>query len=61
MKPDLFRATVLNVPFLDVLSNLLEEDLPLSKTDHLEFGDPINDEKIYRLIHSYSPYDNLSS
>jgi len=60
MRPDLYRAVVLNVPFLDVLTSLLDENLPLSVTDHLEFGNPALDEKIYKLIHSYSPYENLS-
>ncbi len=59
MNPDLFRACILNVPFLDVLSTLLDDSLPLTATDHLELGDPITDEKIYKLIHSYSPYENL--
>ena len=59
MYPELFRACVLNVPFLDVLSSLLDDTLPLSMTDHLEFGNPIVDEKAYQLIHSYSPYENL--
>lgn len=60
MHPELFRAVVLNVPFLDVLTTLLDESLPLSVTDHLEFGNPALDEKLYQLIHSYSPYENLS-
>jgi oligopeptidase B len=60
MHPELFRACVLNVPFLDVLSTLLDESLPLTVTDHLELGNPMEDERIYRLINSYSPYENLS-
>jgi len=61
MRPDLYRAVILNVPFLDVLGSLLDETLPLTLTDHLEFGNPIDDEEIYKLIASYSPYENLSS
>lgn len=60
MHPELFRACILNVPFLDMLNTLLDDSLPLTVTDHLEFGNPIEDEKIYKLIHSYSPYENLS-
>ena len=56
MRPDLFRACILNVPFLDVLNSLLEDSLPLSETDYLELGNPITDEKIYQLINSYCPY-----
>lgn len=59
MRPELFRACILNVPFLDVLTCLLEADLPLTKTDHLEFGDPLASPEIYELINSYSPYENL--
>jgi oligopeptidase B len=47
MRPDLFRACILNVPFLDVLNSLLDESLPLSATDYLELGNPITDERIY--------------
>jgi len=61
MRPDLYRAVILNVPFLDVLSNLLDETSPLTMTDHCEFGNPIIDEDAYKLISSYSPYENLSS
>ena len=43
MRPDLFRAVILEVPFLDVLTCLLDEELPLTLTDHLEFGNPIAD------------------
>ena len=60
MTPELFRACILNVPFLDVLSTLLDDSLPLTATDHLELGNPITDEKIYKLISSYSPYENLA-
>ena len=61
MRPDLFRACILNVPFLDVLNSLLDPTLPLSATDYLELGNPIEDEKIYHLINSYCPYQNLSN
>ena len=61
MRPDLFRACILNVPFLDVLNSLLDPSLPLSATDYLELGNPIEDEKIYQLINSYCPYQNLSN
>ena len=59
MHPELFRACVLNVPFLDVVSTLLDDTLPLTATDHLEFGELCEDEKLYKLINSFSPYENL--
>jgi oligopeptidase B len=61
MRPDLFRAVILEVPFLDVLGSLLDEELPLTKTDHLEFGNPIFDDASYKQIASYSPYENLTN
>jgi oligopeptidase B len=59
-RSDLFKAVILNVPFLDIVSTLLDDSLPLSVTDYLELGNPLVDEKIYRVINSYSPYENLS-
>lgn len=51
---------ILNVPFLDVLTTLLEEELPLTATDRLEFGNPEKSLEMYNLIKGISPYDNLS-
>lgn len=59
LRPDLFRACVLNVPFLDVLTTLLDESLPLTIPDHLEFGNPIESENDYWNIKGFSPYENL--
>ena len=61
MRPDLFRACILNVPFLDILTSLLDDSLALSHTDYLELGNPIEDESIYQLINSYCPYQNLQN
>jgi oligopeptidase B len=61
MRPDLFRACIMRVPFVDVLATLLDDSLPLTATDHLELGNPIADEQIYRLIQSYCPYTNLAN
>ena len=61
MRPELFRACVLNVPFLDVLDSLLDDSLPLSATDYLEFGNPLTSPAFYSLINSYCPYQNLSN
>lgn len=43
MRPDLFKAIILEMPFLDIMTSLLDETLPLTVTDHLEFGNPIKD------------------
>jgi oligopeptidase B len=58
MRPDLFRAVVTQVPFVDVVSTMLDKSLPLTVQEYLEWGNP-NEEKYYRYIRSYSPYDNL--
>lgn len=42
MRPDLFKAVVLEVPFLDVLSNMLDEESILTIPDREEWGDPLN-------------------
>ena len=46
---------------MDVLSALCDESLPLTKSDHEEFGNPLEDKKVYESICSYSPYENLSN
>jgi len=56
LRPELFRSCILNVPFLDILTSLMDESLPLSATDYLELGNPITDQQIYQLINSYCPY-----
>lgn len=60
MRPELFKACVLEVPFLDILTCLLDSKQPLAVTDYLEFGNPVQSKEIYESILSYSPYDNLS-
>jgi oligopeptidase B len=58
MRPDLFKAVIAQVPFLDVLTTMLDKSLPLTIGEYLEWGNP-NEPKAYRCIKSYSPYDNL--
>jgi oligopeptidase B len=58
MRPDLFRAVVSHVPFVDVMSTMLDASLPLTVPEYEEWGDP-NDEKYFQYMLSYSPYDNL--
>jgi oligopeptidase B len=58
MRPDLFKAVVSQVPFVDVMSTMLDPSLPLTVGEYLEWGNP-NDERFYRYMRSYSPYDNL--
>ena len=59
MKPNLYKAAILKVPFLDVIGTLEDVNLSLTITDFLEFGDPFKTDEYYKYISSYSPYENL--
>ena len=58
MRPELFRAVVSHVPFVDVMNTMLGASLPLTVPEYEEWGDP-NQEEYFRYMLSYSPYDNL--
>ena len=57
-RPELFRALVADVPFVDVLNTMLDPTLPLVGVEREEWGDPAT-EPGYRWIRAYSPYDNV--
>ncbi|CEP07722.1 hypothetical protein [Parasitella parasitica] len=61
MRPDLFRALVLRVPFVDPLSSMLNPEIPLTQIEYPEWGNPTRDAKAYDLIESYSPYENVNT
>ncbi len=58
LKPDLWRAVVAVVPFVDVLNTMLDHSLPLTVIEYEEWGNP-EEKKAYEYIRSYSPYDNV--
>jgi len=58
MRPELFKAVVMQVPFLDVMTTMLDASLPLTVGEYLEWGNP-GQERYYRYMRSYSPYDHL--
>lgn len=58
MRPELFRAIVSHVPFVDVMNTMLDASLPLTVPEYEEWGDP-NKEEYFKYMLSYSPYDNL--
>jgi oligopeptidase B len=60
MRPDLFQVVVAHVPFVDVVTTILDTSLPLSAMEHQEWGDP-NDKVYYEYMKSYSPYDNIEA
>jgi oligopeptidase B len=61
MAPDAFGAIVAEVPFVDVLTTMLDETLPLTPPEWPEWGNPILSEEDYRTIAAYSPYDNVAA
>ena len=60
MAPELFKAIVAEVPFVDALTTMLDDTLPLTPPEWPEWGNPITDEKAYRTIASYAPYENVA-
>lgn len=58
LRPDLFRAVVSHVPFVDVINTMLDASLPLTVPEYEEWGDP-NTAEYFHYMLSYSPYDNL--
>ena len=61
MRPDLFRAAVAEVPFVDVLATISDASLPLTPPEWSEWGNPIEDAAARALMASYSPYDNVTA
>ncbi len=59
LRPELFRAIVAEVPFVDCLTTILDPSLPLTITEWDEWGDPGTDPAMYAYIKSYAPYDNV--
>ncbi len=57
--PELFRGVVASVPFVDVVTTMLDESIPLTTGEYDEWGNP-NVEEYYHYIKSYSPYDNVA-
>ena len=58
MRPDLFKAVVAHVPFVDVVNTMLDPTLPLTVTEYEEWGNP-NEKPFYEYIKSYAPYENI--
>ena len=59
MRPDLFKAVVAQVPFVDVINTMLDASLPLTTSEFIEWGNPA-EKPAYDYMKQYSPYDNIA-
>ena len=60
MEPDLYNGIISNVPFVDVITTMSDETIPLTTGEYDEWGNPAN-KKAFKYIMQYSPYDNIES
>jgi oligopeptidase B len=60
MRPDLFKAVVAQVPFVDVINTMMDASLPLTTSEYLEWGNP-NKKAEFDYMYKYSPYDNVAA
>ncbi len=60
LKPQLYKGVIANVPFVDVVTTMLDETIPLTTSEFDEWGNP-KEEKYYYYMKSYSPYDNVEA
>jgi len=60
MAPQLYNGVIAQVPFVDVMTTMLDETIPLTTSEYDEWGNP-NDKVYYDYMRSYSPYDNVKA
>ena len=60
MRPDLFKGVIAAVPFVDIVTTMLDESIPLTTSEYDEWGNP-NIKEYYDYMLSYSPYDNVEA
>lgn len=60
LRPDLFKAVVAKVPFVDVINTMLDASIPLTVIEYEEWGNP-NEKEYFDYIKTYSPYDNVEA
>jgi len=58
MAPELFKAAIIQVPFVDVINTMLDETLPLTTEEWIEWGNP-HEKEAFEYMIKYSPYDNI--
>jgi oligopeptidase B len=59
MRPDLFGGIIAEVPFVDALNTMSDGSLPLTPPEWQEWGNPVTDPEIFRIMLGYSPYENV--
>lgn len=59
LRPDLFKAVIGKVPFVDVINSISDPTIPLTTLEYDEWGNPVDNKEHYEYMLSYSPYDNL--
>jgi oligopeptidase B len=57
--PELFRAAIVQVPFVDVMNTMIDDTLPLTTEEWIEWGNPRDDKQAWDYMYSYSPYDQI--
>jgi oligopeptidase B len=60
MNPELFKAVIAQVPFVDVMNTMLDAELPLTTSEWIEWGNP-NEKEAFEYMIKYSPYDNIKA
>lgn len=60
MRPDLFKGVIADVPWVDVVTTMLDSSIPLTTSEYDEWGNP-NEKEYYEYMLSYSPYDNVTA
>ena len=59
MAPGLFHAAIVQVPFVDVMNTMIDDTLPLTSEEWIEWGNPRDEKKAWDYMVKYSPYDNV--
>ena len=59
--PELFKASIAQVPFVDVMNTMIDDTLPLTTGEWIEWGNPRDDKKAWDYMVTYSPYDNVKA
>jgi oligopeptidase B len=59
--PETFKAAIAQVPFVDVMNTMIDDSLPLTTQEWIEWGNPRDDKKAWDYMASYSPYDNVKA